>query len=247
MARQSRAAPELSILLTRPAAQSERFARDLRARFGPDLSIVISPLLAPRFVVPTLPSRRPAALVFTSETGVAGFARISENPGLPAWCVGSRTARAAAAAGFAARDVQGDADALIRTILAADQAGPLLYIRGRDQAAALADTLRKAGLETDEAIVYQQEVQPLSAKGAALFTATAPVVAPLFSARTASVFAGAQAAASRRAPLWIAALSDGVARAAAAARPDRLAIADQPDADALLVAIAKLVPVAGQP
>ncbi len=89
------------MLLTRPAAQNARFAAQVTARFGPGVRFVDSPLLAPRFLDPTLPAGPFDAVVFTSETGVAGYRRLTAEQALPAWCVGPRTAEAARAAGFA--------------------------------------------------------------------------------------------------------------------------------------------------
>ena len=90
MARQS----QPTILLTRPLAQSQRFA----AMVG---GAVIAPLMVPEFLSPPLPTRDFAAVVLTSETGVEAARRISA-AGAPlpkrAFCVGDRTAKAAQAA-----------------------------------------------------------------------------------------------------------------------------------------------------
>src|SRR5690606_9859177 len=63
-------------LLTRPARQGARFAAALRQRFGEGIRLVTSPLLAPLFLRPELPAGA-ATLIFTSETGVEAFRRIS--------------------------------------------------------------------------------------------------------------------------------------------------------------------------
>ncbi|MDZ4312232.1 MAG: uroporphyrinogen-III synthase, partial [Cypionkella sp.] len=66
MARQSHP----TILLTRPDAQSQRFARQIGGA-------VISPLMRPEFLTPPLPAGDFAAVVLTSETGAAAAGRIS--------------------------------------------------------------------------------------------------------------------------------------------------------------------------
>lgn len=120
-----------AVLLTRPEAQGARFAAALAEALGP-VRLVTSPLMAPAFLVPAIPLR-PDALIFTSETGVEGYRRLAA-PELSdvrrAWCVGNRTARAAEAAGLAAHSAEGDAERLIAAILAADEPGPLLHLRG---------------------------------------------------------------------------------------------------------------------
>ena len=115
-----------SFLLTRPALAADRFARSLRGRFGAEIRIHVSPLLAPKLLAPPLPAGPFRAVVFTSETGVAGFRRVSADTGLPAWCVGDRTAAAAREAGFETRSAAGDLAALVEAIRRAGATGPFL-------------------------------------------------------------------------------------------------------------------------
>ena len=51
-------------------------------------------------------------------------------PGLPVFAVGARTAEIARGAGYEAQSADGDADDLVRMILGARPAGPLLHLRG---------------------------------------------------------------------------------------------------------------------
>ena len=207
------------------------------ARFGSGFRIVESPLLAPRFLRPALPDGPVGAVAFTSETGVEGFRRLSAGVGITAWCVGPRTAAAAGAAGFRALDGGGSARAMVERIIASGVRGPVLVVRGKDQAVDVAALLTSAGLETVEAVVYAQDLQPLTEAARALLDSGSTVVAPLFSARTAAGLAAFPEVLARRGPLWIASLSDAVARAAAPARAERAVIAARPDADALIAAV----------
>jgi len=227
------------LLLTRPAAQGDRFAAMVRARFGPDLPILVSPLIVPEFLAPPLPAD-PRGLIFTSETGVEGFARLWQGGSRPAWCVGDRTAAAADAAGFDARSAAGDAAALVAMLRAEAPPGLLLHARGRDSRGDVAGTLARQGLSVAEAIVYAQLEQPLSEAARTLLRGTAPVAVPLFSPRTAGLFAAALKADRLEAPVWIAALSPAVAEAAGVGRPSRLAVARRPDAAAMVEALARL-------
>ena len=237
MAPQSRALP---VLLTRPEAQGDRFAAMLRERFGDAVQVVASPLLAPVFLSPDIPKRDHAAVILTSETGVQAAQRLAARHALPrlALCVGDRTAQAAQAAGFQARSASGDADALVQMILADPPDGPLLHLHGRETRGDLAARLSAAGLHVDAATVYSQEPQPLTAQARALLDGTGPVLVPLFSPRTARLFA---ATAPHHAALWIAALSPAVADALAGLAPARLAVSPRPDAASLIGVMAPLI------
>ncbi|MGP3696875.1 uroporphyrinogen-III synthase [Rhodobacter sp. NSM] len=240
MAPQSRA-PLPAVLLTRPEAQGARFAAALAAALGP-VRIVTAPLMVPHYLSPAIPLR-PAALVFTSETGVEGFRRLRA-PALEgvvrAWCVGNRTARAARAAGLDARSADGDAEALIEAILAAGETGPLLHLRGEESRGAVAARLSASGLMSAEAVVYDQRPQPLSPEAVTLLSEGTPVIAPLFSPRTARLLGAELARAGLAPPLRVAAMSAAVAEAAAALPPHRLRIAERPDAEALLEVVKAL-------
>jgi uroporphyrinogen-III synthase len=236
MTPQSRAIP---VILTRPAAQGDRFAADLRARFGDAVQVILSPLIAPVFPAVTLPDGAFRAVILTSETGAQAAARV---PGVPrlAWCVGDRTAEAARALGFEAQSAAGDADALVAAVLASDESGPLIHLRGRDSRGEVASRLTAAGLPTAELIVYAQEAQPLTDAARALLAGDDAVIVPLFSPRTAQLFAATQP----KAPLFIAALSPVVAAGLGDLACQRLTFADHPDAKALLQALVPLIAAA---
>ena len=230
------------LLLTRPAPQAERFADAARDRFGAGLRIVLSPLMAAEFLGPELPVQGLRGLVFTSETGVRGLARLTDRRDLPAHCVGPATARAAAAEGFAvATTGPGDAAALA-DLLARNATGPLLWPRGAEAAVDIAARLDAAGVATRAATVYRQARRAPSPEAGAALAGAAPVILPLFSARSAALAADAWPA--RQAPLFVAAISPAVAAAAAALAPDRLIRADRPDAQAMLAAVAALLAAA---
>lgn len=237
MVPQSRALP---VLLTRPEAQGDRFGAMLRERFGAAVDIVASPLLSPVFLSPDLPKGGHVAVILTSETGVQAARRLMANKTLPqrALCVGDRTARAAQAAGFQARSADGDADALLAMILADPPDGPLLHLHGRETRGDLAARLAAAGLRVDAVAVYAQEPRPLTAQARALLDGDGPVVLPLFSPRTAQLFA---ATAPHRAALRVAALSPAVADALGDLPVDRLVVAPHPDADSLIGVMAPLI------
>ncbi len=203
MVRQSQA----NFLLTRPLAQSQRFAQGLPGR------VVISPLMQPEFLTPQIPLRKWQAVVFSSETGVEAGGRLRDlGTRLPdrAFCIGERTTMAAQAAGWDAHSAQGDVQALAALILAQTIEGPILILRPEDIAGNLEQTLISAGIETISAVVYRQKPLSLTAEAVKLLHGQTPVVVPLFSPRSARIFAQECRRIALNAPLYIAAMSAAV-------------------------------------
>ena len=216
---------QVPILLTRPRDAAERFEARLRAE-GIMAPVVISPVLriVPR--VAQVPSEMRGA-IFTSKNGVAAV----EGDDLPAWCVGAATAEAARARGWRAVAAEGDAEALIRRILADAPEGPLVHFRGAHARGDVAARLERAGIETREAVVYAQEAEPLSDEAITLLAREKPLVLPLFSPRSAAQVAKAG---PFRAPLHIIAISDAVAREVASLSPASLRVSKAPDAESMI-------------
>jgi uroporphyrinogen-III synthase len=230
-----------AFLLTRPVAQSQRFADALRERFGPGLSITISPLIKPEFLAPDIPAGPFEAAIFTSETGVAGYARQPAAFSLTskrAYCVGERTADAAKSAGLEPVSADGDANALIALIKSHSPKGPLIHLCGQDTRGDVAEHLSRSGIHTSVCVVYHQAEQPLSGAAIALLQGEYPVVVPLFSPRTAALFSAQASALLPIAPLVCAALSDAVAQPVQVLPNVRLCRAAKPTAAALIEALA---------
>lgn len=242
MARQSRLP---SFLLTRPAAQGARFAAALRRRFGGNITILNSALMAPQFLTPKVPDIRFQALIFTSETGVLAFQQVFAETGLAAgaqaWCVGDRTASAARAAGLIPLSAKGDAEALFQAIVAARPSGALLHLHGKEVRGNLVERLVSAGIETYSSIIYAQQPQPLTPQACAALQASDAILLPLFSPRTAALFYAEAQKIHLHAPLWVAALSPAVAVAIKDLPVADLIIAARPDAEAMLDALADLI------
>jgi uroporphyrinogen-III synthase len=228
--------PAISFLLTRPAWQGMRFAAALRRRF-PGVEVVESPLLLPVLMQPDLPQGLFDAVVFTSETGVASAGPYRARLPRLAFCVGNRTSEAAREVGFDARSAAGDAEALV-ALLVHLRLGRLIHLHGAETRGDVAGRLNAAGIETIGVVTYRQEAQPLTLLAQALLQGGLPVVAPVFSPRTARLLS--QAAVGARAPIWLAALSDAVAEALQLPTARRI-VAGRPDADAMLAAIEALL------
>jgi uroporphyrinogen-III synthase len=227
------------ILLTRPAAAGDAFADALRARFGAETRIILSPLLAFRILDGPLPEGPFAALIFTSAAGVlASHDRMAVGR---AWCVGDRTAAAAREAGYTVQVAGGDAAALCQAIIAAREEGPLLHLHGRDVRGDVAARLTGAGIPTQAQAVYAQDPQPLTPEAAGLLSGAGPVLAPVLSPRTARLLVAERDRLALTAPLWFAALSSAVAEGLVLQAGDRIAISTRPETASLSDALAGLV------
>ncbi len=218
------------ILLTRPEVQSQELAARLRAHV--EVPILVSPILEIVPVPFTLPVA-PRYLVLTS-AHAADAARLAGLTGLPAFCVGDRTAEAAAQAGLLPRSAAGDADALLALLRDVAPQGPGLYLRGRHAASDIGTELSEAGSDTHSVIAYDQLPRPLSPEARAVLHGTAPVILPVFSPRSARLLAAE--AESATAPLDLIPISANVA-AAWKGRPASLTIAAAPDGAAMEHAI----------
>lgn len=224
-----------TLLLTRPLGAAQRFLDGL----GVETPHLISPIMR---IVPLTPQvlRVPKALVLTSENGAAALARLDLPPGLPAWCVGLRTAEVARANGADAIVAGPDAAHLLPRILAEGGNGPFLHLRGAHVAADVAVALQSAGRVCDALVVYDQQDCPLSPAALALLDGTAPVVLPLFSPRSAALVAKAGPFA---APLIIVAISPAAAALAPSAA--RVYVAPTPELSAMQRLVAQAVGEAG--
>lgn len=227
--------------MTRPAAQSARFVERLQAMVPGRLMVVTSPLMAVEYLAPVLPDRAFVAVIFTSETAVGAAVRLGVALPRLAFCVGDRTAEVALAAGFDAHSAQGDADDLVPLILGAGLQGPILHLRGQDTRGQIAERLTSAGIEAVSVTCYRQAAQPLTDEAITLLQGESPVIAPLFSPRTATLFCAAYADAQGRAPVLVAAMSPAVASAIDGPPVAAMQIAARPDAQGMADAVAALI------
>lgn len=213
------------LLLTRPLAQSRHFAG--QAQDLPAHEVLVSPLsevVALPFDDSILHGAR--GVILTSANALPFLPPL---PAMPVWCVGPATTRAAAAAGFAARDCGGDAAAMIALLREERPEGPLVHLHGadlaRDLAAEWPDLVRSVA-------VYKARALPLSDTARAAL-ATRRVFAPLFSPRAARLFVEQAGA-----PPDLTCIAISPACAAQLPRGWPVQVADRPDAGGMLRALA---------
>lgn len=215
------------LLLTRPEAGSRRFLADLAAEGVTGFTPIISPLLGIEVTGPLRDLDGAGGAIFTSANAVRAYMALGGRPLPLCYTVGDATARAAREAGFAPRSAGGNADALVAMIRAEAPGERLVHFRGTHARGEVAGRLAAAGLHAGDAVIYDQPAQELSAAAKAALDGDVPVIAPLFSPRSAAQFAGVPRG---RAPLIVAAMSRDVAAALGALYVTRLEIPAQPDA-----------------
>ncbi len=221
------------LLLTRPAAASARTRAEVE-RVRPGQLVVVSPVIE---IVPVDPGPLPVPgeLILTSENGAEAARRLGLPKALRAWCVGAQTAAAARMAGFDAVSAEGDAEALLRLILAKEDRGPLLHLRGEHARGDIAPRLRAAGREARDAVAYRQDERRLTAEAQAVLAGREAVVLPLYSPRSAAILA---AQGPFAAPLRVIAISRATLRAAGMLGAAETLIIGNPDGRGMLAAIA---------
>lgn len=231
-----------TLLLTRPRPQAERFEQIFAERFGPNIAVVLSPLLRiePAGTLPPLSGY--SGLIFTSQNGVQAFAGRSEDRRLPAYCVGARTAEAAQAIGLRAEFCGADADALVARLAESPPGGHLLHLRGAHARGRIAARLSASGQPCDEAVIYDQVPQDLSPKAQELLGGEGLVLLPLFSPRSAKL--AGEAVRGAHAPLAIAAMSKAVTEVWEGPVPSLLRLARSSDAVGMLDALGALIAAA---
>ena len=225
-----------SILLTRPIAQSERFAEKLRERFGDISNIVISPLLK---IEPTGNkvdlSDRPA-IVLTSENAVSALCTGQFPEGLEAFCVGAQTAKAARDAGMIVTVGEGGANELAELILRSEPKSSYLHVHGENVHGSLVRMLQEAGRNARNQVVYRQVPLALSDHALSVLRDAGPVVVPLFSPRTAQLISNAVGDVGGN--VTVVALSGAVAEAVGLP-VRRIMISEKPSSAAMIEAISR--------
>ena len=176
---------DATIILTRPVAQSRRFAAQLQAGFTPQLDVSICPVLE-IVPLPIIQHVQPAeALIFTSENGVLHLDQ--DVSGYLAYCVGPRTAAAARARGCRVVDSDGDADRLVSMLSQIKNIGSLVHVRGKITRGDIVGRLSKLGIPIRSLISYAQQPVDQTIRSLPQQIAGKPHIFPVCSPRTADI------------------------------------------------------------
>lgn len=229
------------LLMTRPRAASDRFVAQLPARTRSRVTVIHSPLIEirPLQVQTDLAGMR--GMVFTSANAVNAAVAMGVDRDLPAYCVGPTTTGTATSAGWQAQMMGSTAEELIANLLQHRPHSPLMHLRGEHTRGNIAERLTESGLTVQEQSIYRQTLLSLSDEALAIADGDAPVLAPLFSPRTARQFADIWPG---TAPLWLAAISPATAEPLETLAHAQLTIAKEPTPDKMRKAVKKLVNLA---
>ncbi len=177
-------------------------------------------------------------LIFTSANAVNAAVSLGLPRDLPAFCVGPATTGTAKGSGWKAQMVGATAEELVAYLLKHRPKSPLLHLRGEHSRGNVAQRLTESGLTVQEKPVYQQHLLALTAEAIAAAEGETPVIAPLFSPRTARQFANIW---TGTAPLWLAAISEATADPLYSLDYAHLKIAKAPTPKKMRKAVKKLV------
>lgn len=226
------------LLMTRPRAASERFVAQLPTRTRSRVEVIYSPILEIKPLPISVDTNGVRGLIFTSANGVNAAVSLGLARDMPAFCVGPATTGAAKGAGWAAQMAGATAEELVAYLLKHRPDSPLLHLRGEHSRGNIATRLTESGLTVREQPVYQQNLLPLTPEAMAAAEENKPVIAPIFSPRTARQFADIW---TGSAPLWLAAISDSTAESLYSLDYARLKIAKEPTPKKMRKAVKKLV------
>jgi uroporphyrinogen-III synthase len=227
----------MRVLVTRPEPDGARTADQLRAR-GCD--VLLAPLLRVEVVDPGLDPNSGGAWDALALTSVNAVRALADRPGrdallaIPAYAVGSRTADAARAHGFAkVVSADGDVDDLAQLMAAQLGRGSrVLYLAGEERSGDLVDALAEVAIAAQTRVVYRAIVVAQFPPEVQDALAAGRLDAVLhFSARTALAYVGCASAAG---------LADRAAAVAHYCLSRRVAAP-------LVAAGARVVQVAGRP
>ncbi len=179
-----------SLLITRPLPVGRSFADTLPQSVLGRVRLCFSPLLEITPLTDEIEFQAATAVVFSSANGVQVSSRLSKRRDLRAYCIGRRTTESATKAGWNAEFLGENADQLVEKVVQKGLRGPLLHLSGEHVRGDIASRLTEAGCPTMRQPVYAQELVPLTREAQLLLDSQEPVVAPVFSPRTARHFVG---------------------------------------------------------
>ncbi len=218
-----------SVLLTRPAEQSDDFRRLL----GRKTDVVISPVMKIEPLAFSANADDYDVFVFASRSAVLAASKRLDLAGRHAIAVGDKTAGVAESFGMITASAAGIAEDLIKRVQRDFPGGKALFIHGEYTQGDVAKKLNLLGIDTDSTVAYRQIPLPLSKSACALICGEQPVILPLFSARSAAILSNEALQCQSSAPLWLVALSNNVLAAWQGPKPAKFVSVQQVSAAAM--------------
>ena len=219
-----------TLLLTRPMAQSQSFQEQCTAHLERPISAVVSPVIDIRPVTGE-PDLSGATLVVTSSNAVHAISK--QLNGRRVAAVGQATAELAASFGAVAECMGETVDELLEKSQCLTS--PIVVARGVHARLDLTAELTRRGHSARAVTVYDQAMKPLSLEARALLLGSHPVIAPVFSPRSAALLSKAEILA----PIKVLAISKNAADAWRG--PGEILIAKRPTAQSMCELVAQVV------
>lgn len=219
--------PLFPLLLTRPTRSSLGFWSDLSEEAQNAFEPVISPLVDIVPIDQDAPFPTAEVTLFSSAHGVRFGPK---GNGQRAYCVGDKTTKTATKLGWRAHCAGQSSDALVETLIRKPERPSVLHVSGQHTRGDIVGRLSDAGFRANHVIVYDQILRPLTPQAEEIIAKGTPVVAPLFSPRTAQHFAHL---ASHPAHIHVIAMSRAIAQSVAKTPFASVTIAEQPTAQAM--------------
>ena len=227
------------MLVTRPEPDAQSSLARLQAL---GIEGVVAPVMERVGLDVSLPPANGfAAVVLTSANAVRTLVErgvVADYVHLPVLAVGDRTARDAAAAGFArVSSAAGDFADLVNAIGLSGLKGPLFYPTGKHQSADLGKALAPMGVMVATAKIYDMVAIPALPPAILAALGDGRIDAVLvYSRRTAEIFAQLAQSLERtqRQRLGMLCLSEAVAEPLLEAHFNRISLADRPDEEAMM-------------
>lgn len=232
-------APRPLMLLTRPQASSEAFRAALPQHVRDSVDFLINPLMSIH-VTGTMPDMTGVTgLIFTSSNALDSYAALGGGVlDIPAIAVGTGTGKALRAFGFETDVAGGTADQVVEHVLQQGYSGPLLHLRGETAIGDIAQRLTDAGVETSEAVLYTQKLEPFSEDTREALSQDRPVLAPVFSPRTARQLGSESLGFDH---IRFAAISQAVAEALPPNAANRTKVSRRPDREGMIALVEEMV------
>lgn len=225
----------IPLLMTRPRASAVSFVTQMPTEMGAQLQPIYSPLIKIEGLDNKPELQSTDAAIFTSANGVA---HAPSGQGRPAYCVGSATTQAASDAGWHAIMRGETAKQLVTNLVTSPPDEELVHLSGVHTRGNICARLNSAGLKAKNFPVYDQVAQDLSTEALNVLDSDRPVIAPLFSSRTAAQFA---ITAPRSMSVYVIVFSNAVAQKLDRASYAAVTVSSAPNAGAMLTAIATVL------
>ncbi|WP_424988416.1 uroporphyrinogen-III synthase [Microbulbifer sp. S227A] len=228
--------PTVTLLLTRPRPEAERFLRQLHGDVTRRITPVVAPLLGIEPCGTDVDLGGIAGVVFSSGNAVRAVSVDTHD--IPAHCVGTATARLAGERGWAVGALGANADALVAALIRAGSTGPLLHLCGSHTRGRIAERLNAAGCATARQQVYAQKLLPFGEETRVILRQSAGVIAPIFSPRTARQFVNQ---CPQTGHLHLVAMSAAVAEPLSGMAKTTLTVAPEPNSASMAAVVEMLV------